>query len=214
MLFEENSVVVMTGDSVTDCGRNYADSTCSPAALGNGYVQLVHAALAAYCPERNILILNRGVSGDTSEQLKARWQKDVLGERPDYISIMIGVNDVWRHFDGTVRQSDFISAEKYRGNYCALLDAALPQVKGVLVISPCMFDLNRSDPMGRMVREYADVARAVAKEYGQLYIDVQNSIDSVLQHRASCVYSADRVHPTLCGHMVVARAVLDAVTNL
>ena len=73
-------------------------------------------------------IYNRGISGNKVFQLADRWDKDCLDLRPDVISILIGVNDIWHslngNYDGTV--------EKYDNDYRALLTRtlkALPEVK-------------------------------------------------------------------------------------
>ena len=68
-------------------------------ALGRGYVMMVDALLGAVYPERMIRVINMGVSGNTTRDLKARWQRDVLDLKPDWLSIMIGANDVWRQYD-------------------------------------------------------------------------------------------------------------------
>src|SRR6187549_1184127 len=97
---QKGEKLVMIGDSITDVGRarpigeGRADD-----ALGRGYVMMVDALLGAVYPERMIRVINMGVSGNTTRDLKTRWQTDVLDLKPDRLSIMIGANDVWRQFD-------------------------------------------------------------------------------------------------------------------
>ena len=96
---QKGEKLVMIGDSITDVGRarpigeGRADD-----ALGRGYVMMVDALLGAVYPERLIRVINMGVSGNTTRDLKARWQTDVLDLKPDWLSIMIGANDVWRQY--------------------------------------------------------------------------------------------------------------------
>ena len=96
-----NSKVVFIGDSITDCGRFKTAGAGEgwPNALGNGYVQQVDALLGSTYPQLNLRIVNVGNGGDTVRALKARWQSDVLDLKPDWLSVMIGTNDVWRQFD-------------------------------------------------------------------------------------------------------------------
>ena len=54
---------------------------------------MVDALLGAVYPERLIRVINMGVSGNTTRDLKARWQRDVLDLKPDWLSIMIGANE-------------------------------------------------------------------------------------------------------------------------
>jgi hypothetical protein len=94
-----NSTLLMIGDSITDCGRVSPAAETVRDSLGYGYVKLIHNMLAATCPRQHIRILNRGISGNTVRNLAARWQSDVLDLKPDWLSILIGINDVWPKFD-------------------------------------------------------------------------------------------------------------------
>ena len=41
-------------------------------------------------------VLNRGINGERSDQITARFDRDVLAERPDAVVIIAGVNDVYQ----------------------------------------------------------------------------------------------------------------------
>ena len=99
MLIHENSKLVMIGDSITDAGRNYNAGEGWQDAFGYGYVNLVNGLLMTNYTEKKIRVVNKGVNGNTIRDLKARWKEDVLDLKPDWLSIMIGINDVWRHYD-------------------------------------------------------------------------------------------------------------------
>jgi lysophospholipase L1-like esterase len=71
--------------------------------LGTGYVSLVDSLLRAAYPQGRIRMVNMGTSGNTVRDLAERWQTDVLDLEPDWLSIMIGINDVWRQFDSPLR---------------------------------------------------------------------------------------------------------------
>ena len=99
MEFETMTRLVFAGDSVTDMGSSQPVGEGLKDRLGFGYVRMVENLLAACYPERLIRVTNSGVSGNTSRDLLARWERDVLALKPDYLSICIGINDVWRQFD-------------------------------------------------------------------------------------------------------------------
>jgi len=99
MLLEKNAKLVMIGDSVTDCGRARPVGEGLFGAIGTGYAGYVNALLDATYPERHIRVVNMGSSGNTVLDLEARWQTDVVDLKPDWLSVMIGINDVWRQFD-------------------------------------------------------------------------------------------------------------------
>ncbi|GJM75688.1 hypothetical protein HMSSN036_79040 [Paenibacillus macerans] len=101
MIFKENDVVLFQGDSITDCGRNYEDS----ASLGFGYPLMVASRLGYLFPEKNLVFVNRGISGNRAIDLKNRWDRDCLDLKPTWVSILIGINDTWRRYDRTTRRA-------------------------------------------------------------------------------------------------------------
>ena len=88
-------LVLFQGDSVTDCGR----SRDNDALLGGGYAGMVASQFSAAHPEMNVRFLNRGISGNRSRDLVARWQDDCVALKPDWVYVMIGINDTWRRLD-------------------------------------------------------------------------------------------------------------------
>ena len=87
MLFEKNTVLLMTGDSITDFGRKHPVGEGD--GLGSGYVNFINVLLNTKFPQNKIRVLNTGVGGDTARKLKTRWQTDVLDLSPDYLSVKI-----------------------------------------------------------------------------------------------------------------------------
>ena len=79
------ATLLFQGDSITDMkwGRNQSDRNHY---LGHSYVYLIAARLNTDMPESKLNFLNRGVSGNTVADLKARWQKDALGLKPDVLT--------------------------------------------------------------------------------------------------------------------------------
>ena len=96
MKIENGEKLLFIGDSVTDDNRARPVGEGNNAALGNGFVRLIDAYLAAEYPERNIHVVNMGVSGNTSRDLVERWDRDVTAQNPDWVVLCIGFNDVWR----------------------------------------------------------------------------------------------------------------------
>ena len=93
--FKKGSRCLFLGDSITDMkwGRNQADRNHY---LGHSYVFLIAARLGVDVPESKIEFFNRGVSGNKVSDLRKRWQKDAVEMRPDWLSILVGVNDISR----------------------------------------------------------------------------------------------------------------------
>ena len=152
----EGEKLVMIGDSITDVGRarpigeGRADD-----ALGRGHVMMVDALLGAVYPERLIRVINMGVSGNTTRDLKARWQKDVPDLKPDCLSIMIGANDVWRQYDSPKQTEGHVLIDGYERNLSELVSSTSagqgPGTDDAVI--------HRAEPAGRDARDDGQVRR-------------------------------------------------------
>ena len=209
MLFAANTRLVMIGDSITDCGR--ARPVGEGPGLGNGYVQFVEALLTADHPELRLRITNMGISGNTVRDLKERWEEDVIALAPDYLSVMIGTNDVWRHFDASLRPETWVGPEDYERIYAELIERTLPLLKGLILMTPFFIEPNRADPMRAMMDRYGGIVKKLAARYSAVLVDTQAAFDRLLEYYHSYHFAYDRVHPNHIGHMVLARAFLEAV---
>ena len=196
MILKKDSIFVVAGDSVTDCDRDFLAPTWKSESLGNGYAYFLQAALTGFFPELNVQVINRGVGGDTSAQLLERWQEDVLELRPDFISILIGVNDAWRHFDGHARIHELIDVAAYKENCRRMIRSGLDCGAGMCIMSPFMLELNKEDALGKMVRQYASAVREVAAEFQLPFVDLQSAFDKALSSRYTCNFSPTESIPT------------------
>jgi lysophospholipase L1-like esterase len=202
---EENHVrlrsgqsIVMIGDSITDAGRRDTEPP-----WGTGYVALVRSVVTAMHPELNLTWHNRGISGDTVRHLADRWVGDVLDQQPDVLTVMIGINDVWRRFGDNPLEA--VPADEYQSTLVTLLRATQAQGTPDLYIgAPYMIEAERRDPMREAMDLYGALAREVAEEVGAVFIDVQAAFDRVLEHTTSVAWAPDRIHPNGPGHAVIA----------
>jgi lysophospholipase L1-like esterase len=204
------SRLLFIGDSVTDCGRARPVGAGSRAALGGGYVAEVDGALSSQAAEPPITVMNTGVSGNTVRDLALRWEADVLAHKPDWLSVMIGINDVWRQFDG-VDSSAAVMPHEYERVYDGLISRTLPRLKGLVLMSPYYVQDERSDPMRRRMDEYGAIVKSLAARRDVIFVDVQAAFDAALAKRDYTMLAGDRVHPSREGHKVIAAAFLGAV---
>ena len=211
MKIRSNSTLLMIGDSITDCGRVRPVGEAVGGDLGDGYVALVHALLRASCPEQKIRIRNTGISGNTVRDLAARWQSDVLDLKPDWLSIMIGINDVWRQFKAPLQSEWHVPLEEYSSTLEQLVRTTRPRLEGLVLMTPYFIEPNRADPMRATMDRYGEVVRQLAVRYQAILVDTQAAFDSVLTEIHPMALASDRVHPDLAGHMVLARAFLKAL---
>jgi lysophospholipase L1-like esterase len=206
-----NSTLLMIGDSITDCGHVSPGTKVVRDSLGYGYVKLIDKFFSATCPRQYIRIINKGVNGNTVRNLAVRWQSDVLDLNPDWLSILIGINDVWAKFDAGQPDEWFVPIEEYASTLEQLIRTTRSQLKGMVLMTPYCIEPNRADPMRAMMDQYADVVRRLAGLYQAILVDTQAAFEGALTEVPSTVLSLDRVHLKPIGHMILAQAFLRAL---
>ena len=125
-IFQENEVVLFQGDSITDALRDRRDG----ASLGFGYAAMAAAWFSTLYPQKRVTFLNRGISGNRVKDLLGRWEEDCIALKPDWVSILIGINDCWRRFDS----NDPTSVEEYEAGYRRLLTEVKEKTKAGLIL--------------------------------------------------------------------------------
>jgi len=211
MIIQPHSKLVMIGDSVTDCGRKRPIADGLHPALGDGYVAFVSSLLMAGYPDHRIQVVNMGIGGNTVRDLKNRWQTDALDLKPDWLSICIGINDVWRFFATPPRLEEHVPIDEYKETLEELVTQTRPKLKGLILMSPYYVEPDRSKPMRAMMDRYGTAVRQIAEKYQAIFVDTQAAFDAVLSHVPVPTLAPDQVHPTHIGHMVLAQAFLQAV---
>lgn len=211
MLFSRNDKIVFIGDSITDCERARPVGEGLFRAWGTGYVADVGALLGAMYPELGLRVVNMGISGNQIRDLRQRWQTDVLDLKPDWVSVMIGINDVWRRFDCPAETERHVPLDEYEATYRELVAETLPHVKGMVMMTPFYIEPNKQDAMRAAMDEFSAVVEKVAAEFGQTFVDVQAAWDALLAHYYPASIAWDRVHPNQIGSMYLARTFLRAV---
>jgi lysophospholipase L1-like esterase len=211
MLFEQGQKLVMIGDSITDCERKRPYGEGLFGGIGKGYAAAVDALLQTVYTERRIRVINMGTSGNTVRDLKARWQPDVVDLKPDWVSIMIGINDVWRQYDVPAIVEEHVYIDEYEATLRELVRQTKPLVKGLVLMTPFYIEPNRGDAMRMTMDQYGAVVKRIAAEHGTEFVDTQAAFDKVMEVIYPATLAWDRVHPNMTGHMTIARAFLDAV---
>ena len=180
-------------------------------AHGKGYVNMVNSLFWAAYPGHQLRVASMGASGDTVRHLKARWQTDVLNLKPDWLSIMIGTNDVWRQFDLPHQPEVHIGLEEYEATLDELVQTTLPQLQGLVLMTPFMIEPNPHEPMRARMDAYGAVVKKLAGRHGAILVDTQAAFNAVLEHIHPMALAWDRIHPNSTGHMILARAFLQGV---
>ena len=208
MIFENYDRIVFAGDSVTDMGRAYPNGEGLFDNVGKGYVRVIENMLATYYPEVFIRVTNAGISGNTSRDLLARFDKDVVELKPDWLSICIGINDVWRQFDCPAMVGDHVGLEEYEKNVETMILKMKDNVKGIFILSPYIIEPLREDAMRKRMDEYVEVCRALAEKHGCRFVDFQKMYEDYCQTRHSSYIAWDRIHPNQIGATIMAKEIL------
>lgn len=211
--------ILFTGDSITD-GNRYRDEKDRGDLnhqIGHSYAYVVNGLLGSLYPERGYHFLNRGISGNRILDLYGRMYEDMVELRPDIVSILVGVNDGPQVEHARVATG----AEKYGTLYRMMLKElkeALPQVQIVI----CEPFLGQNGPVYDSdyalwdfhMKGYRREARAVAEEYGAVFVPLQACFDRAAQERDTKYWIWDGVHPTENGHGLIARQWLRCTQQL
>ena len=211
MKIAKNSKLLMTGDSITDAERKQPIGEGLWGGVGKGYVSHIDALLGTAYHDYRIRIVNMGSGGDTARDLKNRWQTDTLDLEPDWVSVMIGINDVWRQFDSPLQPDLHVYPAEYAQTLNELVAQTLPTVKGMILMTPYYIEPNPQDAMRAKMDEYGAIVRSVAEKHGTLFVDTQSAFNEVLKTYYPAFLAWDRIHPNAVGQMVLARAFLNAI---
>ena len=192
--------IIFFGDSITEGGRDRSD----PASLGDQYVDLFYNKLRNLYEDTSFTVLNRGVSGDRIADLAARLDTDVLSEKPDAVILLAGVNDVVR---------EYAPGEKFDADaFAAIYEDVLKRIKEsgakLIVAEPFLFAV----PDKKRFRRDFDAAlkkiRALAIEYADAHVALDEIFAGVSQNAGIAAYSPDGVHPTHRAERLIADNVI------
>ncbi|MDA1190398.1 MAG: SGNH/GDSL hydrolase family protein [Candidatus Poribacteria bacterium] len=205
LLLQHGDTVVLIGDSITDCGRRQDERRH----LGGGYVANIADYLAACYPDRQINLVNVGISGNRVVDLEGRWDEDVIAHKPDWVSVSIGINDVWRKFDG--RPDLHISPEDYAPRYRGLLEKTKRAGAKLILMETSVIGEEIDNESNRLLRAYNEVIRGYAKEFDAVLVPIFDAFETAITQRPGFAWTGDGVHPFPSGHMLMATTWLRAV---
>lgn len=204
-----SKIILFQGDSITDCGRS---RDIGNDYAGSGYAQLVKAALGCEAPAEYTFI-NRGVSGDRIVDVYARIKLDIINLKPDYMSLLIGINDVWHE----ISRQNGVAPEKFEKIYDMLLTEikeALPDIKimllGAYVLEgPATCNTENTPDRWERFRRGAEtnaaIAKRLAEKHGLPYIPLQEVFDKACEKAEPSYWACDGVHPTPMGHELIKK---------
>ena len=207
-IFKDLDRIVFAGDSVTDMGSDHPVGEVLFDSLGKGYVRIIDNMLAAWYPEIRVRVTNSGISGNTSRDLLERYERDVESLNPDWVSICIGINDVWRQFDSPAIPECGCLPDEYERNVEEMIVRVKDKVKGIFLLTPYYVEPNIEDMMRARIDEYVEICKKLADKHNCILVDFQNLFEDYCKIRHSSFIAWDRVHPNYVGATLMAKEFL------
>lgn len=196
--------ILFYGDSITDMGRNRDVAIGDIWSFGAGYPYVIASELSRENPIKHEII-NRGISGNRIVDLYARIKADVWNLKPDILSILIGINDIWHE----IGAQNGVDIERFEKVYSMLIEdtlKVLPDLKIVLLEPFVLKGAATEEKYDEFikVKEYAKIVKRLAEKYGLYFIPLQKKFDECAEKFGAEPYLYDGVHPNVAGATVIA----------
>ncbi len=210
MLFQAKQKILFIGDSITDCGRR--DETYQP--LGWGYVNFIVNLIDATLPELELTYFNRGIGGNTILDLKSRWNEDCINLAPDWVSILIGINDAHKYKRDNQTELD---PENYYKEYKNLLQQVIDKTTAKIILWEPFFFITPNTgypPVEEIIGKYIEKVNIIAEELSERIvgtIHTQELFTEASKKRWIDFWIPEGVHPSKAGHMLMAKAFLEFI---
>lgn len=163
------------------------------------YPHLFHRDLKQRYPNAVVNVITTSIGGENSIPGATRFERDVLGHRPDLVFIDYALND---------RGADAAAVEKAWRSMIAIARKA--EVPVVLCTPTGDLNENLADPKGRL-RVLADMIRRIAREEQVLLADISAAwVKKIESGTPQKDLLSVPNHPNAAGHQVAADALTDA----
>ncbi len=203
-LINNEDTILFFGDSITDCGRRDGYPP-----YGNGYVRNFYDMAAVYQPENKVTVINKGISGNTVEDLNNRWKDDVLQHQPEWLTILIGINDIHRYI--LEKNCGHLDPAGFEQVYEDLLQKTADRIPDSRIILIDPFYICRYDDADdfdtqviELISEYIEAVQRLSDKYKAIHIRMHDIFQSMLKFRDPSTYCPEPVHPNHTGHFLIA----------
>ena len=141
-------------------------------------------------------VINQGVNGERSDQILARFDRDVIAQKPAAVVIIAGVNDVYQG-----RTAGHV-VEQLRTMYDRAKGSKIPVVAGTIIpYNTATAEQNRKmHEVNSWIRERAD-GRWLHVVDTRAAVALPGSIDQLAE-------TPDELHPTAAGYCRMAATIL------
>ncbi|MEI0538304.1 GDSL-type esterase/lipase family protein [Brachyspira pulli] len=184
--------VVCLGDSTT-YGYMITRKKVWPSILNNKFAE----------EGKDINIINKGINGDTTSGMIARFERDCLNENADLLILMGGVNDIFmfQNIDKIKDNIKLIVETSNKNNVDIILFTPIPFIKEIFTF----FEADNLDLFENTLKEYVSWINEYTKENNIKSIDVYNMfMNNIFKSNKYEDIYFDGVHLSENGHNIFA----------
>lgn len=187
----------------------------------DGYVTVMANLMAAVYPERRIQVINCGISGNKAPDMLTRLAADVISRDPDWVTVNVGINDVWHGFFDFEQGNPISGGGGPNGVPLTTYEPVLREIVGrllsasranVLLVTPTVIGEDQDAPENQVLQGYVEAMERVARETGVRLCPMRQAFQDALRRgkQADPTYSLtmDGVHMNTVGNHVMAVTIL------
>lgn len=199
-------IIIFLGDSITDAGRKN-----SPNQLGYGYVNILSESIKG--SEGKWSIVNRGMDGYITERVARCLHHDCISLRPDYVSILVGINDIGMIACSKSSWQDklYLLEDSIRSYHEMLFDLSRETSAKVITLEPFVFP--KDDKYQDWIpwqKKMSKNIHKLAKNYGAHFIPTQEPLNRKIEELGYEAVTTDGIHLTPLGHQLLADILKEA----
>lgn len=199
-------LIVFLGDSVTDAGRKE-----SPNQLGYGYVNVFSEQLNKQNQQLNII--NKGVDGQFTEQIAQSLHPECIFLHPDYVSILVGINDIGLLVASDVSEQEklYMLEDSIRAYHEMLFDLSRETTAKIITLEPFIFPKDGAfEEWIPWQKKMSKNIRKLARNYGASFVPLQEPLEQKIQELGYDAITTDGMHLTSTGHEILAALVKES----
>ncbi len=205
--FIKGDKIILIGDSITDAGR-----LSDPEQVGDGYYRLIRDYYLASFPELNLQFINKGVGGNRVTDLFDRWQDDVIALQPNWVSVMIGINDVWRQLDSPGIEQ--VYPNDFERIYTDILTKLKEQTDAkIILMEPTIIEENLASKGNHLLVDYVQIVNDLAVKFDALLVPTNKVFRQYVEGGYDNNLTTDHVHMNSIGNMLLAKTWIETVQN-
>ena len=196
-------LIVFLGDSITDAGRKE-----SPNQLGYGYVNIFSEQLNKQNQQLNII--NKGVDGQFTEQIAQSLHPECIFLHPDYVSILVGINDIGLLVASDVSEQEklYMLEDSIRAYHEMLFDLSRETTAKIITLEPFIFPKDGAfEEWIPWQKKMSKNIRKLARNYGASFVPLQEPLEQKIQELGYDAITTDGMHLTSTGHEILVALV-------